>query len=107
RCHPAPARRGGRMVRPQPRPSLRAGARRDQGPLTSALPQADPPRVVGNMSSATGLLGDAAVDAAGHTATAPDIRFADLMSGACPPSPRAMWTAVGVVVGGSRQLSKS
>jgi hypothetical protein len=32
--------------------------------------------VVGNKSSATGLLGDAAV----HTATAPDIRFADLMT---------------------------
>jgi hypothetical protein len=42
-------------------PSLRAGARWDQGPLTSALRQADPARVVGNKHSATGLLGDAAV----------------------------------------------
>ena len=43
------------MVRTQPRPSLRAGARWDQGPLTSALRQADPARVVGNKSSATAL----------------------------------------------------
>ena len=50
-----PARRGGRMVRTQPRPSLRAGARWDQRPLTSALRQADPARVVGNKSGATAL----------------------------------------------------
>src|SRR6476469_6976533 len=49
------------MVRTQPRPSRRAGARWDQGPLTSALRQAHPARVVGNKSSVTGLLGDAAV----------------------------------------------
>ena len=49
------------MVRTQPGPTLRAGARWHQGPLTSALRQADPARVVGNKSSATGLLGDAAV----------------------------------------------
>ena len=35
-----------------PGPSLRAGARWHQGPLTSALRQADPARVVGNKSSA-------------------------------------------------------
>jgi hypothetical protein len=38
-----------------PGPSLRAGARWHQGPLTSALRQADPARVVGNKSSATAL----------------------------------------------------
>ena len=43
------------MVRIQPRPSLRAGARWDQRPLTSALRQADPARVVGNKSGATAL----------------------------------------------------
>jgi hypothetical protein len=59
------------MVRTQPRPTLHAGARWHQGTLTSARRQADPARVVGNKSSATGLLGDAAALSDWHDPTSP------------------------------------